>query len=177
MKKIFIDCGANNGQSTRWFQKSHKDSKTYEIHCFEPNPDLKKKLENNGAIYHPEAVWIENGKTTFYIGHSNLSSTIVKAKYSGRANKKIDVDTIDFSSWIQDNFSETDYIIIKMDIEGAEYEVIDKMLKDKTFDWIDEIYIEFHGNKMNPKPKDNKDLIRQIKNTNTKVNGWGNPPK
>ena len=35
-----------------------------------------------------------------------------------------------------------------MDIEGGEYKVIDKMLEDKTFDYIDEFYVEYHGAKI-----------------------------
>jgi len=33
---------------------------------------------------------------------------------------------IDFSHWLSANFSIRDYMIVKMDIEGAEYEVLER---------------------------------------------------
>ncbi|KAI8482841.1 hypothetical protein Bbelb_393760 [Branchiostoma belcheri] len=38
-----------------------------------------------------------------------------------------------------------DYVIFKIDVEGAEYEILEKMLKEGTFKWIDKVYGEFHG--------------------------------
>ena len=51
---------------------------------------------------------------------------------------------IDFSRWLSANFSIRDYIIVKMDIEGAEYEVLEKMIRDGTLQMVNELYVEFH---------------------------------
>jgi FkbM family methyltransferase len=63
-------------------------------------------------------------------------------------NKKLinslKVKCFDFSSFIRDNFSKEDYIVVKLDIEGAEYEVMDKLISDGTIDYIDSIYVEWH---------------------------------
>ena len=40
MKKVFIDCGANKGQSIDLFVNSWDDAKEYEIHSFEANKDF-----------------------------------------------------------------------------------------------------------------------------------------
>ena len=47
------------------------------------------------------------------------------------------IPVIDLSQWIIDTFSEDDYIIFKLDVEGAEYEILRKMLNDKAFAYID----------------------------------------
>ena len=153
MKKVLLDCGANKGQSYEWFMKNRDDSGEYEIHCFEPVSSFSKNLSQLPMTYHKEAVWIEDGtidfydKTAEYIGR--LSSTLYKHKTDNAGQgTRTTVSCIDFSKFIKDNFKLLDYIIVKMDIEGAEYKVIEKMLEDKTFEYIDEFYIEFHGGKI-----------------------------
>ncbi|KAI8502596.1 hypothetical protein Bbelb_192980 [Branchiostoma belcheri] len=43
------------------------------------------------------------------------------------------------------HLAQEDYVIFKIDVEGAEYEILEKMLKEGTFKWIDKVYGEFHG--------------------------------
>ena len=47
------------------------------------------------------------------------------------------IPVIDLSQWIMDTFSVDDYIIFKLDVEGAEFEILRKMLADKAFAYID----------------------------------------
>ena len=54
------------------------------------------------------------------------------------------VETFDFSHWVESSFSESDYVILSLDIEGAEYQVIEKMLQDETMKYVDRLYVEFH---------------------------------
>ena len=49
--------------------------------------------------------------------------------------------TIDLSDWIKKHTTKDDYVIFKLDVEGAEFGILDKMLKDKTFAWIDKYVI------------------------------------
>ncbi|XP_078676896.1 uncharacterized protein LOC144913790 [Branchiostoma floridae x Branchiostoma belcheri] len=56
------------------------------------------------------------------------------------------VPTIDLSTWIQENTNQEDYVIFKLDVEGAEYDILKKMLMDGTFKWVDKYYGEFHLN-------------------------------
>tara|TARA_B100001250_G_scaffold316579_1_gene278988 strand:+ start:714 stop:1301 length:588 start_codon:yes stop_codon:yes gene_type:complete len=149
MKKVLLDCGANKGQSYDVFFKNRDDADQYEIHCFEPSPTFSSYLSEKSATYHQEAVWIEDGTMDFYDKGNSLSGTIYKNKVDNKGGgEKIQVDCIDFSKFIIDNFNKDDYIIVKFDIEGAEYKVIEKMLEDKTFEYVDEFFIEFHGAKI-----------------------------
>ena len=47
------------------------------------------------------------------------------------------IPVVDISKWIQENTRKEDYVIFKLDVEGAEFDVIKKMLKDGTFEWVD----------------------------------------
>tara|TARA_B100000287_G_C20309695_1_gene653329 strand:+ start:71 stop:655 length:585 start_codon:yes stop_codon:yes gene_type:complete len=149
MKKVLLDCGANIGQSYDVFFKNRDDADQYEIHCFEPSPTFSSNLSEKSATYHQKAVWVEDGTMDFYDKGNSLSGTIYKNKVDNKGSgEKIQVDCIDFSKFIIDNFNKDDYIIVKFDIEGAEYKVIEKMLEDKTFEYVNEFFVEFHGAKI-----------------------------
>jgi len=148
MKKVLLDCGANIGQSYEWFMKNRDDSDEYEVHCFEPVPSFKHHFENKNLTFHSDAVWVEDGTIDFY-DKGGLSSTVYANKIDNQGKgTKITLGCIDFSKFIKDNFKLLDYMIVKMDIEGAEYKVIERMLEKGTFEYIDEFYVEFHGAKI-----------------------------
>ena len=45
---------------------------------------------------------------------------------------------------IKENFSKDDYIVVKMDIEGSEFSVLDGLIRENMIEYINEIYVEFH---------------------------------
>ena len=173
MRKIFIDCGAFDGRSIAKFQRK-KHASEYEIFSFEPTPALSahvKKKYKKAAVYN-KAIWIKNGTMDFFVNPSNILSqgnSLIKEKLSGRLDKEnpITVETIDLNEWILNNFSKEDYIILKIDIEGAEYEVLPHLIQGGCLDYIDEVYIEYHlrdGKKMPYEEYKDKhdDVIRKM---------------
>ncbi|KAI8482920.1 hypothetical protein Bbelb_393380 [Branchiostoma belcheri] len=58
--------------------------------------------------------------------------------------RHIRVKTIDFSRWIREHINEEDYVIFKLDVEGAEYDILQQMVDDGTFKLIDKFYGETH---------------------------------
>ena len=163
MRKIFIDAGAHDGCSVRKFRRETDKDSSYFIYSFEANPEFSKyfkDIKNHTLII--KAVWIENGKKEFYTSKETLRAggTLIKGKKSGQLDKShpIVVETLDFSEWILKNLSKDDFIILKMDIEGAEYQVIPKMLDDGSFDYINELWIEWHWPKIRL-PKIKHDIL------------------
>ena len=157
MKKVFIDCGAHDGCSVRKFLDVKKDAQEYEIHSFEPNPNLEKYHPVQPAIFHKCAVWIEQGEISFYNFSTTGGSSVLEKKHQRNIMKtsrkpkwlqkfglpqEIRVNAIDLSDWISSNFNKDDYIIIKMDIEGAEYEILKKMFSEETISYISEFWVE-----------------------------------
>ena len=80
------------------------------------------------------------------------------------------VQALDLSAWILQNFSEKDEIILKMDIEGSEYSVLEKMIDDSSIDFINQLWIEFHPKKSNISKNRHDILNKYINSLNIKVN-------
>jgi len=175
LKKCFIDCGANIGQSIENFQKRWHDWKEYEIHSFEANPNLSKHFEkfktNSNFYFYEKAIFIsDNGVDLYLSTESLLGSSVLSNKKTGKLSKTpIFVESIDFSRWVISKFSKYDYVIVKMDIEGAEYQVVDKMIKDRAFDCISEFFIEFHSHKIGLSKNDDQNILDRLKEFKTIV--------
>ena len=52
--------------------------------------------------------------------------------------------------FIQDNFQPEDFIVLKLDIEGCEFAVLDDMIATGVIDYINEVFVELHERFMSP---------------------------
>ncbi|XP_077862326.1 uncharacterized protein LOC100373196 [Saccoglossus kowalevskii] len=172
-RKIFLDCGGNVASSVQLFKETYPDANEYEIHSFELDPKLRpyfKPYELQGSVTahvpcgvsdkdgfltaYLESVWYP-GKTGFagkdqqWGGGTLLATDEEKQKKfkkgSRKLSRQITAPIIDLSKWIQTNTKKEDYVILKLDVQGSEYGIADKMLADNTFEWIDKFYGEFHS--------------------------------
>jgi len=173
--KIFIDCGAYDGDSIEQFYNWFKlidNPNEYLIYAFEPNPFMmnkaKERLADRGVVFYEDAVWIENETKEFSV--HDVGSTLQKSKNTWAAGEKIEVSCMDFSEWIK-TFKD-DHVVVKMDIEGSEFEVLRKMIKDKTIFIPDLMMVEFHPNKVSDYTTEDKDnLIKEVSKY-TKIVEW-----
>ena len=54
------------------------------------------------------------------------------------------IKSVDFSGFLGERFKQEDFIAVKMDIEGAEYPVLEKLISDNRLNYIDLLFVEFH---------------------------------
>jgi FkbM family methyltransferase len=175
---VFLDCGAHNGCSVRKFIKTRGDWSDFEIICFECNPKIEF-VPPREALYvkrYRKAVWITDAKARFYLGKQRGShgSSLLRKKSTGQLDRKkpIWVDTIDFSLWLINNFAQSDYIVLKMDIEGAEYAVLDRMFSDRSIHYVNELFIEWHWNKIGHHEEKHKKLVNHLIGINICPKPW-----
>jgi FkbM family methyltransferase len=151
--KYFIDCGAHCGESI--LTAKQKFGLDTQIISFEPITFLAKQLQeihkNNETIQIMNAaIWINDDVKKFYVscditdGSSLLGNTINNLNESVYIN----IPCVDLSSWIKQTFTKDNYVILKLDIEGAEYEVLNKMIEDNTIGLIKEFWGEWHYDKI-----------------------------
>lgn len=159
-KILFVDLGANMAQGYKWYrQYFYRSNISFEL--FEPNPNCVKYLEKLDDVVtgktklHPVAAGVLDGYLDFYGlqedegGKYSQGGSIVKEHNSNSYNvskdKSIKVKVINFSRYLRDKSCEFDKIIVKMDIEGAEVDLLEALIKEKTIRFINVLYIEFHS--------------------------------
>ena len=178
MKKYFIDCGAHCGESILMAkQRFGLDTTTI---SFEPVPYLAEQLveihKNDSSVYiQNSAVWIEDTVKRFYISDKYTDgSSLLNSLNDLKDEQYIDMNCFDFSAWLKNTFSKDDYVILKLDIEGAEYEVLNKMIEDKTIDLVNEFWGEWHDMKIKD---DHTHVLAQkvysyLRNNNIEFREW-----
>lgn len=178
MRKIFIDGGANNGSSIRLFKNKFPHAKEYEIHSFECHPKMlshfNKDIEQ--VTFYNKALSTSNGTANFYIGTTPLSSTLRTDKTSGQINYKtpVTVETVDLADFIKTTFNREDYIVLKLDVEGAEYDILPHLLEQGIFDgWVKELFGEYHPRKLTEITSEfHNSLVEQLASKGFKMKDW-----
>lgn len=163
MKKIFIDAGAHDGVLTlEYYIVLQERLNGCEIHFFEPLqfsfelltkniPVFKDKYQSYTYYMYNKAVWIADETNDFYEAidvWGNVGSTLHKNK---KEKLKLEepqlTECIDIEKFIINNFSKEDYIVLKLDVEGSEYKIIEHLLEnDNAINYINELLIEWHDN-------------------------------
>src|SRR5688500_7589880 len=138
---VFIDAGAHFGESYTAFRKTNLYSRhSWDIIAIEANPKLIPRLPKAPRLQiMNKAVWTEDGKLEFLMeSDTSGANTLYHTRYpEGFALTKVPVESFDFSKWVGQEFSLEDYVILSLDVEGAEFPVLTKMLQDGTLNRLD----------------------------------------
>lgn len=132
-----------------------RQNPAWEIFAFEPNAALAERLRARFSSQ-PRISIVEaaaaaaDGTAQFYLGmDSDQSSTLLTDKKQV-PNWRVDysraetVRTVDFAKWLAANTKPDDRIIVKMDIEGAEYEVLENLIQSGLLRRMHKLHVEWH---------------------------------
>jgi FkbM family methyltransferase len=184
MKKVFLDCGTHMGEGLNKFAEAYSMDENWEIYSFEPNTYLWKEHADQNTHdnihYINKAIYINNDVVNFNIAYPNTDASSIYKKHIGdNYYGSIDVECLDLSTFVLENFSKDDFIVAKLDIEGAEYAVLRKMIADGSLEYINDLFVEFHSHKdeyailENGENKDSTfKLIEEIKALGIKFTHW-----
>lgn len=153
-KVVFVDCGAHAGVFSDVALACGGI-----CYAFEPNKYLYAFLRdlykgNEKLILSNQAVSNKNGKTTFYNGVNNAASegASITRNWGGSS---YEVEMLDFCEFLKDIIQKHHKIsLIKIDIEGAEFDVLDSLIEQKLYENVEYIMVETHERFFeNPKEK------------------------
>ena len=95
-----------------------------------------------------DAVWIRNGTATFLnplMAEITEDNPLPARQFrSSRKRKRFVARTMDIAEYLQRTLVRDDYVVCKMDIEGAERRVLQKLLATGAIHLIDEFFLECH---------------------------------
>eukprot|EP00746_Dinoflagellata_sp_MGD_P050102 gnl/MRDRNA2_/MRDRNA2_22503_c0_seq1.p1 gnl/MRDRNA2_/MRDRNA2_22503_c0~~gnl/MRDRNA2_/MRDRNA2_22503_c0_seq1.p1 ORF type:complete len:364 (-),score=68.08 gnl/MRDRNA2_/MRDRNA2_22503_c0_seq1:188-1279(-) len=136
-RRVYLDLGARDYLSSigDWFMARYPAARKFKVIAFEAEHlyDESYKIYPGGGKVelHHFAVWIKNGSISW---HNKFISG------AGESRRP----AIDIADFIRRRTKEDDYLVVKMDIEGAEYTVIPHLIAAGVTHLIDEIFIEVH---------------------------------
>lgn len=137
-----------------------RDPSGFDAYLFEFNPLLYKQfllpLEASDRRVHAlwNAVWTDdNVNMTGYHGEQFVhdkclgmktypdgAATMMKSMQGADLRHPFEVEAIDLSRWIDENFIEADFVAVKIDVEGAEWAILRKLLATgvlcRKVDWL-----------------------------------------
>jgi len=162
---VFIDLGAADGNTFRSFKANKYGPLStcpgggkWEATLVEANPhfdaDLKAVEAANGGKVHSlasHAAYMCEAQTSFYldkVNHeqnywgSSMSKNHVDVQASGKV--KVTVPTVNVLRMVYESTIPSDYVVLKMDIEGAEWDILPCLAKAGYADKIDQLLVEIH---------------------------------
>lgn len=170
IKKTFIDAGAHHGEifsSFNCFDKNFNvlldhahgnkpffimdNFKNAQFILIEPNenciPVLKSAVHDieNVTIIN-KALWVDSESHSFYISIDRWgdegSTLLLDKKEKLDSENSCAIKCIDAVRLVEKY--KDDYLVIKMDIEGAEYDVLSYLIKNDCLKYVNELYVEWH---------------------------------
>lgn len=192
-KVLFVDGGAHVGGAFKFFSAYFPPGKV-EYDVFEPNPNCLVRLKKNLADFdrstvrfHPAALWTQSGSARLFgiAGHEGGSlsqgASIVQHQhslfYAADPACAAAVPTIDFCEYIRSKRDTYDAIIVKLDVEGAEYDLLEALIECDLLQHIDTLYVEFHTfylthPKRGSEQRRQARLVAQLKASGTRLRMW-----
>lgn len=150
---IYIDLGCYNGDTVEQFinwGQLFGDISEAEIYAFDPQKFPKSwkdiKLRQSQHVkkmeFRTKAAWTDN--TTLTLSDKGIGATVMFDK--ARTHKAKTVKAFNFPAWL-DRLKDKE-IYLKMDIEGAEYPILEKMINFNLDKKIKLLMVEWHAGKM-----------------------------
>ena len=165
-ESYYIDCGAHHGETVEEMLKTGVISSDFNVICFEPNIQSFGILSSKGDLFskfksielNQKAIWDSNGVKIFRMEwyapekYDGCGSTLIPENswFTGYGvyDRNISVITVDLNSLITElvNKHETcPNIVLKLDIEGSEFVVLEKMIDSGVIQKVSKLFIEFHA--------------------------------
>jgi len=117
------------------------------VHAFDPTPKsihwVSNTLTEEKFVFHPWALGERDGQLKLYLptNSDHVSASVEKGPFS--SDQYFNADCFRLGT-IRKRLGHQRIDVLKMDIEGAEYGVIDELVKSREIDDVVQLLVEFH---------------------------------
>lgn len=161
---VCVDCGANIGVYTLLMAETGAT-----VHAFEPDPNARRVLNQRvrgfkNVRVHAAAVSARDGSADLFFHqnsardpvHYSQGSSLLSIKQNV-GSRSTSVEIVDLNRFI--NELGRDVSLLKMDIEGAEIEVLNHMIDGGSLAHVKRAFVELHDRKT-PELREQTDALR-----------------
>eukprot|EP00403_Amphidinium_massartii_P042716 CAMPEP_0178451490 /NCGR_PEP_ID=MMETSP0689_2-20121128/43716_1 /TAXON_ID=160604 /ORGANISM="Amphidinium massartii, Strain CS-259" /LENGTH=325 /DNA_ID=CAMNT_0020077087 /DNA_START=1 /DNA_END=978 /DNA_ORIENTATION=+ len=161
---VFIDLGAANGNTFQQFIQNgygpvaNCPSAKWRAVLVEANPRFNVDLANLATYYGASidakagtAAYMCEGQTSFYVDTKNVQQNYWGSSMSpnhpdaqASGHQQVVVPTMNLNRYLYENTIPGDWVMVKMDIEGAEWDVVPCLAQSPAASLIDRMYLEEH---------------------------------
>lgn len=160
---VYIDVGARSYGSSigSWFKKQYpKQNKTFDVYAIEAGKAFReeyRRRKKKRVTLLPYAAWVRNETLFFGISREptrrrgedekgrGMGRVQAAQSSSGFVNGDSDkIEGFDFAVWLKSAVSERDFVVVKMDVEGAEFYLVPRLVETGAICLIDEMFVECH---------------------------------
>ena len=163
--ELVLDCGANVGEVTEALARTGAD-----VHAFEPNPYafavLRKRVRSLANVtLHERAVLDRDGVVRLYLHRRaredqvawSVGSSILPEKGNVDAATWLDVEAVDLGRFVLE--LERPVAVLKLDVEGAELSVLERLLDSRAIEQVRTVLVELHDRRV---PELRADTVRLL---------------
>ena len=179
MKRSFLfDLGFHHGEGLRYLWELYQVDESWTVFAFEPNSACRRHLLRANALLLPRvtampfAVHTAAGPAVFQ-REARRPGDIEDGQGSHLAALDFHLDAqgggaeevwkVDFPLLLRALIApgrEHSFVVVKMDIEGAEYDILRAMLADGSIDLVDVLHVEFHHRLMPAESEESTEALR-----------------
>ena len=166
---LVLDCGSNIGGISLYLSVTGAT-----IYAFEPDPIafnvLSERSRNKkNIICINKAVWDKDSIISLYKHHEmkydevsfTTGSSIVADKKNIDADSSYKIEVIDLVNFIRQLNKKVD--LVKVDVEGAELEILKKIISEDAHSLFNTMYVETHETKIPGQLKELNTIKQQMK--------------
>lgn len=164
---VYVDVGARSYFSSigKWFVKIYpKQDQDFLIYAVEADHTFSGEyLKRQNVKLLPYAAWVKNETLPFgrnsenavaegKIGMGRIQIRSVPQNQDSILRLPVGepfkaVQGFDFAEWLKKTVSSEDFVVMKMDIEGTEFDLLPRMFETGAICLVDELFLECHYNR------------------------------
>lgn len=163
MKTIYVDIGSRGGQQIGWALQSVDYA-----YGFEPSPtsydEISKIFANDPRVtLHPFGLWSKTCEIEMFNEGAAGGTIFADYQSTGPVPRKAMVQMVKASDWFQDNLTESDKVILKINCEGGECDILNDLLDSGEYNKVHTCLVDFDVRKCPSKREEELTLMTRLK--------------